>query len=629
MPPTNGRHRLLQLTRDTTPLPTWAQRETAGLELEVVPNAASPYTSSWSKYNPTPGTGHTGMYAVPPNNYPHYGDDERYTPAMQADGGQLSEWTAMYNPSKDEAEAHRAAAFEARKPHGYVEPGDKYSGQPTIDLWVVSDLHEDHEYGAVVDPSTGLHSGGPFQISVPADMRVEDLRIVIRDYHACHGDTPSKDMVYCVADGHVGKRAARFLAANVAQYVQARLPARTPDARNDVDVQEYARDVRKAMCDAFVALDNDLLASRPTSSGASFTVVVVNGPLISVAHVGDSEAVLDTGASCVEMTHTHRIASNAAEATRLRDEGLLVAPLSFGLRGPATDGQPGVGPLRLWPGGLTVSRTMGDYDSGTGVSPIPHIKQVVLLQGGCRIIVASDGLWDSVSGHAKAASLIHTTPIFSAATELVRIASTNARVIDDTTVIVIDVLADGLYTGHFPETATAARQLKRHGTTRTRLGSNNGSLTSAPSTTDAAPGCFGCFGRRCSGAPSPVFDASRRDEGGGGGDPHVALVADVDGRSEYPELLAALNRPQLGARYSYAAGATAAVATISVGLQASSARAPARADGKAVEGATPMATRRESQSATEASSYDMDVADGKLAIAQGAAAVAVEVAVAH
>lgn len=37
---------------------------------------------------------------------------------VQADGGQLSEWTPMYQPSREEAEADRMAAFEARVPHG-------------------------------------------------------------------------------------------------------------------------------------------------------------------------------------------------------------------------------------------------------------------------------------------------------------------------------------------------------------------------------------------------------------------------------------------------------------------------------------------------------------------------------
>lgn len=36
------------------------------------------------------GSGRTGFFPVPPNNYPFYNDDEKYVPIMQADGGQLS-----------------------------------------------------------------------------------------------------------------------------------------------------------------------------------------------------------------------------------------------------------------------------------------------------------------------------------------------------------------------------------------------------------------------------------------------------------------------------------------------------------------------------------------------------------
>lgn len=36
------------------------------------------------------GTGRTGFVNVPPNNYPFYGDSEKYVPLTQSDGGQLS-----------------------------------------------------------------------------------------------------------------------------------------------------------------------------------------------------------------------------------------------------------------------------------------------------------------------------------------------------------------------------------------------------------------------------------------------------------------------------------------------------------------------------------------------------------
>lgn len=46
----------------------------------------------------------------------------------------------MYSASKEQADADRAAAYEAGVPHGYVVPGDKYRDLPTIELWVVSEL---------------------------------------------------------------------------------------------------------------------------------------------------------------------------------------------------------------------------------------------------------------------------------------------------------------------------------------------------------------------------------------------------------------------------------------------------------------------------------------------------------
>lgn len=50
-------------------------------------------------------------------------------------------------------------------------------------------------------------------------------------------------------------------------------------------------------------------------------------------------------------------------------------------QGPAVDGEPGVGPLRIWPGGLCVSRSVGDTDAGPHIVPIPHVKQVGVRAG--------------------------------------------------------------------------------------------------------------------------------------------------------------------------------------------------------------------------------------------------------
>ncbi len=146
------------------------------------------------------------------------------------------------------------------------------------------------------------------------------------------------------------------------------------------------------------------------------TVCLATGWLLTVANTGDSAAVLDTGSSMLELIKSHRIHSNLEEQARLKQAGQYLAPLGFHLQvrlqrwdaaalrwdkptdrqpllsrrrdehqgrhrprrpqGPAKPGEQGVGPLRLWPGGLCVSRSIGDLDAGAEVVPVPHIRQV-------------------------------------------------------------------------------------------------------------------------------------------------------------------------------------------------------------------------------------------------------------
>ena len=129
------------------------------------------------------------------------------------------------------------------------------------------------------------------------------------------------------------------------------------------------------MCDAFVHTDNDWM-ERKHNSGATVTAILVTGPLVTVANIGDSSAVLDTGCSMLELSTSHRIHDSVREQARLKATGCTVASLGFHLQGPAAPGEPGVGPLRVWPGGLCVARSIGDADAGPEIVPIPSIKQV-------------------------------------------------------------------------------------------------------------------------------------------------------------------------------------------------------------------------------------------------------------
>ena len=144
------------------------------------PDGGARTEAAVSAWNPTPGTGRTGFQPVPPNNYPFYSEEEKYKPIIFKDGGQYADWRPLYQPSPEQEEADRQAAYESGVPHGYVPKGDKYRGTPTVRIQVRSEIHSDAEYGEKVDRN-GNHSGGPFFIEVSTKMTVEDLRNVIRD----------------------------------------------------------------------------------------------------------------------------------------------------------------------------------------------------------------------------------------------------------------------------------------------------------------------------------------------------------------------------------------------------------------------------------------------------------------
>jgi len=120
----------------------------------------------------------------------------------------------------------------------------------------------------------------------------------------------------------------------------------------------------------------DLAILRYRHAGSTVTIVLITGRLLTAANVGDSAAVLDTGCSLLELTDSHRIQDHVKEKARLLAAGCNLAQLGFHLQGPARPKEPGVGPLRIWPGGLCVSRSIGDSDAGPEIVPLPHVKQV-------------------------------------------------------------------------------------------------------------------------------------------------------------------------------------------------------------------------------------------------------------
>lgn len=123
-------------------------------------------------------------------------------------------------------------------------------------------------------------------------------------------------------------------------------------------------------------------------------------------------------------------------------EGATLARLKFDLSGPVMDGNKssGLGPLRTWPGGLLMSRAMGDVPCGPYILAYPAIRQVLLPKPPCRLIVASDGVWDALET-TKACAAIRSHPLPKCAQFLCRKAVEQRIVHDDTSAIIVDFLA--------------------------------------------------------------------------------------------------------------------------------------------------------------------------------------------
>lgn len=95
--------------------------------------------------------------------------------------------------------------------------------------------------------------------------------------------------------------------------------------------------------------------------------------------------------------------------------------------------------MRCWPGGLCLSRSIGDMDIGEFVVPVPYVKQVKLSTGGGRLVICSDGVWDALAAEV-ALDCCRGMSAEASAPQIVKDAIQAKGLRDDTTCIVVDIL---------------------------------------------------------------------------------------------------------------------------------------------------------------------------------------------
>lgn len=253
----------------------------------------------------------------------------------------------------------------------------------------------------------------------------EDYFLVKTDCRRVPGNPSTTFSVFAIFDGHNGNAAAIYTRDNLLNHVLAAIP-------RGLGRDEWLNALPRALVAGFVKTDKEF-QRRGETSGTTATFVIVDRWTVTVACVGDSRCVLDVqGGAVSDLTVDHRLEDNAEERQRVTASGGEVGRLSI-------VGGVEIGPLRCWPGGLCLSRSIGDVDVGEFIVPIPYVKQVKLSNVGGRLIIASDGVWDALSSEMAAKSC-HGLPADLAARQVVKETLRARGLKDDTTCIVVDII---------------------------------------------------------------------------------------------------------------------------------------------------------------------------------------------
>lgn len=183
--------------------------------------------------------------------------------------------------------------------------------------------------------------------------------------------TKNASRVYMfVVDGHGGRRAADLACAVLSEVITARMDSDDP------------KDVcRIAIGEAASVLHEEV-------SGCVVTVCAVSQHEVVCANVGDASAwLIPCTADPCRLSASHAFYESPHERERVSHSFILA---------PARDdgGRPR-GPLRAWPGGLAMGRSLGDSDCPFALTT-PFVG-VTTINEPSFVVLGSDGLWDALS----------------------------------------------------------------------------------------------------------------------------------------------------------------------------------------------------------------------------------------
>lgn len=313
-----------------------------------------------------------------------------------------------------------------------------------------------------------------------------------------------------VADGHGGPEAAQLCEDTLLQTIVKEAGAAD------------AASLQAACSRAFATVHAAVCERESADAGACVTVVAINEGRgeVTCAHVGDSSALLVEESGHRPLTAEHRLSNSPEEQARVVACGARLA------KARSDDGYFGVGPIRAWPGGLAVCRTVGDADCAY-VDPTPVVCTLAFERpGGAKVIACSDGVWDALSEERVAKHVRAAATPADAAAKVVRAAIRARGLRDDTTSVVA-------WAGE-PSWGSRRRSPKpRRGSSRhlasllsSSLASSSSSSTAAAASASASSVPYSDSASDCSESPTPpASDIGSIDYSPSHGAPHLPPAA--------------------------------------------------------------------------------------------------------
>lgn len=234
---------------------------------------------------------------------------------------------------------------------------------------------------------------------------MEDTLVVVRHPHL--SESVSSEL-FAIFDGHAGEGCSAFCRDHIVKNVVEAKAWKYPvsvDNSNSILTEALER-IDEEFCSTTLPSDG---------SGSTALVVLLRDNLLTVGNIGDCRAIIGFEGGCVALTVDHkpndpvereRVLKNGGFVGRnLKEAKLLSSSKCFKcfpclwpvykLKGY---------PYRVYPGGLAISRTVGDVKMRVDglVFAKPQISHRVLGNTDEFVLLACDGLWDVLSNEEVA-----------------------------------------------------------------------------------------------------------------------------------------------------------------------------------------------------------------------------------